>query len=361
LNMWCLWSLGRLAERLMGRAALAVAYVASGLAGSVASLLWNPMIISAGASGAVFGVAGTLLSFLSLKKEAVDPALLKKELSSLGVFIFYNLSHGFQHGGIDNSAHIGGLVMGMAIGALLPRAIAATGVAYPSPTAIAEAGRESHPGSRITFLACAAAVVIVGGTGLARRTQSAAVDLAAGQELLDAGKPALAIDKLKRVIASNPDFAPGQYMLGTAYIQADRPAEAIAPLRTAVSLAPDDADIQHNLAIAYLATQNYDQAIAWFLKVMPKESNDARARFGLGSAYFGKQLFDKAIVEEKAALNLDPDSTPASRILADAYLQKGQVDDAIATYEGVPARHPEDRETADTLARVKALKSAKAH
>ncbi len=64
MNMFVLWGLGRLTERFVGSMGFAVAYMISGVAGSIVSLAWNPQGISVGASGAVFGVAGTLLGFV---------------------------------------------------------------------------------------------------------------------------------------------------------------------------------------------------------------------------------------------------------------------------------------------------------
>ena len=58
LNMWCLWALGTLAEPLFGWAAFLLLYLLSGLGGSVLSMLVHPMVVSAGASGAVFEMSG---------------------------------------------------------------------------------------------------------------------------------------------------------------------------------------------------------------------------------------------------------------------------------------------------------------
>ena len=66
LNMWVLWDIGPLMERMVGNVGFACLYVASGLCGSLASLAWNPENLSAGASGAVFGLFGGLLGFLVL-------------------------------------------------------------------------------------------------------------------------------------------------------------------------------------------------------------------------------------------------------------------------------------------------------
>lgn len=124
LNMWCLWDLGRAAETLLGRFSYLLAYFVSGIFGSIASVYWHPMGVGAGASGAIFGMAGVLVSFVYLKKTPAHPQINKKMLSSLGTFIFYNLVIGASIPGISNAAHIGGLVMGLAVGALLPAAAA---------------------------------------------------------------------------------------------------------------------------------------------------------------------------------------------------------------------------------------------
>ena len=70
-NMWVLWDLGQLVERLVGNVGFLVLYFASGIAGSLASLAWQPLAISAGASGAVFGVAGALLGLIAFRHDSV--------------------------------------------------------------------------------------------------------------------------------------------------------------------------------------------------------------------------------------------------------------------------------------------------
>lgn len=122
LNMWCLWNLGRAAERLLGRFSYLFAYFASGIFGSIASVYWHPMTVGAGASGAIFGLAGVLVSFVYLKKAPSYLQLDSRMLGSLGTFILYNLIYGAAIPGISNAAHLGGLLMGLAFGALLPAA-----------------------------------------------------------------------------------------------------------------------------------------------------------------------------------------------------------------------------------------------
>ncbi|MFN2269912.1 MAG: rhomboid family intramembrane serine protease, partial [Anaerolineae bacterium] len=120
-NMQCLWQLGRLTERLYGNWAFLVLYILSGLGGSVASLWWDPTTVSVGASGAIFGVAGGLVAFLYLSKLPLPRAAVQSILSSTMIFVGYNLLFGFASTGIDNAAHVGGLVTGALVGGLLTR------------------------------------------------------------------------------------------------------------------------------------------------------------------------------------------------------------------------------------------------
>ena len=121
LNMWCLWNLGALAERIFDRWTYFLTYTFCGLFGSLVSLALHPMREGAGASGAIFGMAGALISALYLGHLPVPPQALKATLKSLLTFAGYNLFFGAVVPAIDNSAHLGGLIAGLAIGAVLSR------------------------------------------------------------------------------------------------------------------------------------------------------------------------------------------------------------------------------------------------
>jgi rhomboid protease GluP len=125
LNMWCLWNLGFLAERIFGGWTYFLIYTICGIAGSLASTLvsiWlHPNVVGAGASGAIFGLAGALIAALYLGKLPIPKEALRGTMKSLLTFAAYNLFFGGVVRGIDNSAHIGGLVAGLVVGAGLAR------------------------------------------------------------------------------------------------------------------------------------------------------------------------------------------------------------------------------------------------
>lgn len=113
MNMYALVYIGLLLELRLGSIRFLAAYLLTGIAGSIASLYWNDLTISAGASGAIFGMYGVFLAMLTTN--LIDKASRQAFLTSILVFVGYNLLNGLR-GGIDNAAHIGGLVSGLLIG-----------------------------------------------------------------------------------------------------------------------------------------------------------------------------------------------------------------------------------------------------
>ena len=141
-NMWCLWNLGLLAEPLMGSAGLIAVYILTGAAGNLLSTAYNwiwplhdpsglPFYpAGAGASGAVFGIAGALIILLKSKRLPVPLLELKRLRRSVIYFALFNLvigfsvnfGSGFTGVEVDNSAHIGGCLCGLLFAApMVPR------------------------------------------------------------------------------------------------------------------------------------------------------------------------------------------------------------------------------------------------
>ncbi len=122
MNMWALWDVGRLVERLYGRASFALLYLASGVVGNLLSLVvQGNAAVSAGASGAIFSLYGALLVFLWRERRQVEPAQFRWIFGGALLFTLLILGMGFVVPGIDNSAHGGGLLAGGVLGRLLGR------------------------------------------------------------------------------------------------------------------------------------------------------------------------------------------------------------------------------------------------
>jgi rhomboid protease GluP len=112
-NMYSLWSIGPSIVSIFGTPYFAVIYLISGLSGSLFSYLFNPNVPSVGASGAIFGLVGALLSYAITRGES-------DLLANLFLIIFINVVYGFASGGrIDNWGHLGGFVAGLVLGFIL--------------------------------------------------------------------------------------------------------------------------------------------------------------------------------------------------------------------------------------------------
>jgi rhomboid protease GluP len=245
-NMLCLFALGSLAERLMGRAGFLVLYFASGLAGSLLSLAISPGVVSAGASGAIFGVVGGMVTYLWLKKAPIDFAKAKKELQSLGIFIAYNVLYGLRPG-VDIMAHAGGLIAGLAIGAILPRyleTVAPTAVLSP----IHEGGQTSK---RVVVVGAVCAIALIIGSVAVRRLQADTVYAIGSLDQIDAGHSADVIPMLQQIVDHQPDLAMAHFALGAAYLRTGRENYAVDELQRAVLLKPGNRAFKDELDQAY--------------------------------------------------------------------------------------------------------------
>jgi rhomboid protease GluP len=139
-NMWCLWNLGMLGEPLVGPMGMVAVYMVTGIAGNLLSMGWwvhyairynDPqylIIPGVGASGAVFGIAGILIVLLSNRALPFPwqqlRALRSRVIQFAAINLVIGLSTMFVNVGIriDNMAHIGGFLSGLALGLpLVPR------------------------------------------------------------------------------------------------------------------------------------------------------------------------------------------------------------------------------------------------
>lgn len=112
LNMYGLWVLGRFVEQIFGSLRYYVIYMVAGIVGMVASHVWSAAPVSAGASGAVLGLAGALLVELGLHGGEYPKRWRTGLFRVLLMLTVANVAIGFVYPAIDQGAHLGGLVTG---------------------------------------------------------------------------------------------------------------------------------------------------------------------------------------------------------------------------------------------------------
>lgn len=120
-NMLILWFLGDNLEKQMGHIKYLILYFMSGILAGFASMSYNSSIdryvVCVGASGAIFGVAGALALIVLVNRGRVENLTTRQML----LFIALSLYGGFTSQGVDNAAHVGGLLAGVLLGLLLYR------------------------------------------------------------------------------------------------------------------------------------------------------------------------------------------------------------------------------------------------
>ena len=108
---------GGMVERAYGMGAFLAIYLLAGVFGNLASYAAGPTV-SAGASGAVFGIVGAFGAYLLVNRGILGD-LARRSLWGLVVIIVINIGFGLSVGGVDNWAHLGGLISGGILGVLL--------------------------------------------------------------------------------------------------------------------------------------------------------------------------------------------------------------------------------------------------
>jgi rhomboid protease GluP len=119
-NSYALWMVGPQVEKLYGSARFVLLYILTGVAGVAGSYIYRPEGLSAGASGAIFGLFGVLLVFGLRYRHNVPPFFRRAVGTGVLPVILINLFIGLTIPNIDNSAHVGGLLAGMALAAVIP-------------------------------------------------------------------------------------------------------------------------------------------------------------------------------------------------------------------------------------------------
>ncbi|HKV77478.1 MAG TPA: rhomboid family intramembrane serine protease, partial [Candidatus Sulfotelmatobacter sp.] len=316
-NMWCLWDLGRLCESLYGRWTFAAIYLITGIGGGLASVAWNPRVLSVGASGAIFGLAGALAASYYLGEFSLPSIAIRGTFRSLAFFIGFNVLFGVGYnifagssGGIDNACHIGGLVSGLALGALIARL----------------APQQDAPLRRATVVGVVALALLAAGFGV-RQWRGGPMRMARAFQETKGDQVA----RLQAVIKQQPNLAPAHFALAQAYLARDQYLEAEAEFKRVIELEPANLDARFDLGLVYMTEKRLDDAKSAFMQILAQDPNSAEGHYGLGLVLADQENHSAAIDELKKAA---PD-THVSGVyyqMGNSYAKLNRYDDAIAAY-----------------------------
>lgn len=321
-NMWCLWDLGQLCESLYGRWTYATIYLLTGIAAGLTSVGWNPGVMSVGASGAIFGLAGALAASYYLGEFSLPSIAIQGTLRSLAFFIGfnvlfgigYNVFSGGNYGGIDNAAHIGGLVSGLILGALIAKA----------------APQQDAPLRRAAVVGIVALLVFAAGLGV-RRWRSPQMRMAMAFQSLG-GSQGDPVSRWKMIIQQNPTYAPAHFALAETYFDQQKFPEAEAEFKRVIELQPESARARFALGMTYLSEKRPDDAKAAFNGMLAKGANTGEAHYGIGLSLASEGKYADAISEFNAAIKDGSDMSGIYSEMGNSYAKLKKYDDAIASY-----------------------------
>ena len=299
-NSYALYLYGPIVERLFGKIKFIILYIVSGLIGSLLSYLFSPNP-SAGASGAIFGLMGSLLYFRreerGLFQRIFGPGLM--------MIIFINLVYGFIQPGIDNWGHIGGLLGGF---------ITANGLGLYRR-------RNKQYGKKILIWLL---IILIFALGLVfgEIKYSKAIYLnqaynAAQRGDLDAAKSH--IGNLSKRDRNNPE---AKRIIEAVYIEdinsklrQGQLHDALESINTLIGYYPKDANYYYYRGQIYETLEDYEKALDDYVYAAETTKNVAEIWFRAGRAAYncGNVVDAKKYMEE--ALKINPNYREAKEFL----------------------------------------------
>jgi rhomboid protease GluP len=345
-NMWCFWDLGRTSERVFGKWPYLLIYLFTGVSASLLSLLHNPVEVSVGASGAIFGICGALIPALYFGRLPVPKPAVRATLRSLIFFAVFNLFLGASIAHIDNYAHVGGLVFGLLAGLLLSR------------TLIWQSEAKRNVQSAI-FVALA--VLLFFAWRFVERRNGFVVPLYAGSEAADRNNFKTATTDYARAIAMRPDIAELHFILADTYRKQQQPDKAVPELQKSLELNPHQPLAQSELCDAQIQLKQYADAVTSCGSAFRDTSNNLAAAVNESAALIQLGRFPEAIQLLEPLAPRAPNVAQVHMNLARAYFESGRFSDAMSQYQQVLKADPQNQDAAKGLQQSLAQLSIQRH
>ncbi|HUA13783.1 MAG TPA: rhomboid family intramembrane serine protease [Verrucomicrobiae bacterium] len=332
-NMWCLWDLGALCESLYGRWTYALIYLITGVAAGIASLAWNPGVLSVGASGAIFGLAGALIASFYLGEFSLPQVAIKGTLRSLLFFAVFNIFFGFMIPHIDNACHVGGLVSGLILGALIARV----------------APHHELLLRRLGVLCVVGLAVVAAGFGV-QRWRGAPFQLGRALESLSQSQPDRALKQLQSLVNRQPGSPDAHFALAQALFRQGQLSQAESEFKRVLELEPQNDAAHFDLGLTYLNENRPDEAKVVFTQMLAQDSNSSRAHYGIGLSLADQGQPRAALDEFKVAVKLDPQISGVYYEMGRCYSQLRMYDDAVKAYQQEKEQSGDDPDLESALA-----------
>jgi membrane associated rhomboid family serine protease/Tfp pilus assembly protein PilF len=317
MNMWALWVLGTLAEAVLGTCLYLGVYFACAVAGALASLYWHPFSISAGASGAIMGILGAMLSVLKFAHLPLPKEILRSTTRSLVQGAVLTLAIGIFPL-VDNAAHVGGLVCGLFTGLIL------------SWTRRADY-RLQRPLRIICLLIPFAVMVPL--TFAMRKHSEPWAHYQRAVQALDARRYDEAEKEVRIALPGLPNRTAPLEILSETLFQEGNDAEARKYLQQLIAQNPANQFAVNRLAAIELKEDDAIGARDLLVRALPSQPRNAYAEVYLGRALQALNEDNDAITHYRRALTINPNLYEGAMALASLYEKHNQAKDAIVLYQ----------------------------
>jgi len=313
LNSLALFFLGRLVEPVYGYGRFALLYVVSGMGCAALSMAVGHGV-SAGASGSIMGIAGSLLVTTYFHRDLVG-RLLRRPLGAgiLLLAILADLTMGWLVPMIDNWGHLGGLATGILLALLIP----------PPGHDVAPGEVAEEPSQAIVVIPILiVGLAVAGAANHYRVSRAVALLLQQGERLRQAHQNDRARAAFQEAARLAPRDERPHEELGFLDINEHRAAEALEEFKQAVRDDPDSPAAQLGLATAYQQTGDLAKArqtLGALEALLGKNPNDSEQQEALAELYLEQKLYSQAIEHFREALRLQPNFAVSHNNLAWLY------------------------------------------
>ena len=308
-NSYALFILGPILERVYGAGRFTLLYVAAGMGSSALSMSLSRNV-AAGASGAIFGIAGAMLVAGYMHRDVIPRRWGRAFGAGIIPFIALMLFLGFSEKGIDKWGHVGGLLTGMVLAAFIP----------PPVHSLAPQFGEEKPSQAIIVLP-----VVVVGLAMASTAQHYAASrdvmrlLQQGVRLRLAHQDAKALERFQAAARRSPRDERPHMMMGALYLREQQFDKAIQEYSEAVRLMPSAPEAQLALGVAYRMKGDLGKAQQAFESALGKNPTTAEGQRLLADLYAEQKLFPEAVQHYKQALQIEPKNADSHNNLAWLY------------------------------------------
>lgn len=306
VNSYALFVLGRILERVYAYARFALLYVAAGVGSSFLSMRLTTSV-AAGASGAIFGIAGVMLVTGYLHREVVPPRWVRTFGRGILPFIVVNLIFGFSVPGIDNWGHVGGLASGILMALLVP----------PPGHDLVPGAVSDEPSQAVVAVPVLIVALAMGATVQhLQGSRSIKRLLEEGRSFHAQHQDSKALERFQEAARLAPRDERPHVEIGSLYLDQKRADDAIREFEAALRLSPDSPQARLGLVLAYQQKGDLAKAQQLLEAVVGKNPRSGEGQRALADLLAERKLYPEAIEHYGRALRLEPNDAAAHNNLA---------------------------------------------